>query len=400
MRHVGIPPMEKSETRKPWTVHSLNPPPGEEIAKRRVVKYVRDLAQIKELKEEEREQLDAVARKYVFRANEYYLSLINWDDPNDPIRRLVVPQEGELEDWGELDASSEKSYTVAPGCQHKYPRVALLLVNEVCGAFCRFCFRKRLFMKGNDEVVNDMSPGIEYIRAHPQITNVLLTGGDPLLLSTRKLERIIEQVAAIPHVGIIRIGTKMPAFNPFRILDDPSLLDMIHRYSTPDRRLYMMLHFNHPRELTDEARAAIDQLIKAGAILCNQTPLLKGINDDPEVLGELLRHLSFVGVPPYYVFQCRPTVGNKPFEVPLTQGFSIFEQARSRVGGLAKRGRYVMSHKTGKIEMIAMDDDLIYMRYHRALNPEDESKLMIFRRDDSAYWFDDLVAAREASGKK
>jgi len=380
---------------RPVLLHSLNSPPAPAHKPKAKVKYVRDLGLLDHLSQEEREWLAPVIRKYKFRANNYYLSLIDWDDPDDPIRQIVIPRAEELEAWGELDASHEIDYTVAPGCQHKYPHVALLLVNEVCGAYCRFCFRKRLFMDGNDEVVNDISPGLDYIRAHPKITNVLLTGGDPLLMSTRKLNHILSRIRDIPHVSIIRIGTKMLAFNPFRVLDDPTLCQAIERHSTRHKRIYLMLHFNHPRELTEEACLAIDRVVKAGAAVVNQTPLIRGVNDSPEVLGELFRRLSFIGVPPYYVFQCRPTAGNKPYDLKLARAFSIFQEARARVGGLAKRARFCMSHTTGKIEVLAMTDDSFFLRYHRAKNPEEESQLMVFPRDDDAYWFDDLVAARE-----
>src|SRR5690606_32856344 len=132
-----------------------------------------------------------------------------------------------------LDASNEAAVTVEKGVQHKYRDTALLLCNEVCGAYCRYCFRKRLFMDGNDEVSIDVSRGIEYIRQHPEINNVLLTGGDPLLMATRRLREILARLREIPHVKIIRIGTKMPAFNPWRVLDDPELLDAISTYSLP-----------------------------------------------------------------------------------------------------------------------------------------------------------------------
>ncbi len=395
MDHKQISANLHESTGRPVILHSLNSPPAKTRRPKAKVKFVRDLKHLEHLSKEERSALERVAAKFKFRANDYYLSLINWEDPDDPIRQIVVPRSEELEDWGELDASHEGDYTVVPGCQHKYPHVALLLVNEVCGAYCRFCFRKRLFMDESDEVVNDVSQGLAYIRAHPQITNVLLTGGDPLVLSTRKLERILSDVRDIPSVQIIRIGTKMLAFNPFRVLDDPSFCRMIERHSTRHKRLYLMLHFNHPRELTEEACLAVDQVIKAGAIVVNQTPLIRGVNDDPEVLGELFARLSFIGVPPYYVFQCRPTAGNKPYDVPLARAFSIFELARARVGGLAKRARFVMSHATGKIEVLGMTDTHFFLRYHRAGNPADETKLMIFPRDDSAYWFDDLVRDQE-----
>ncbi|MCD6384371.1 KamA family radical SAM protein, partial [Candidatus Sumerlaeota bacterium] len=225
---------------------------------------------------------------------------------------------------------------------------------------------------------------------HPEITNVLLTGGEPLLLSTHKLERLISALREIEHVGIIRIGTKIPVFNPYRILEDPSLPEMISKYSRPDKRIYIVVQINHPREITDVAIQGIAQLFNAGAVLVNQTPLIRGINDDPDVLAELFRKLSFIGVSPYYVFQCRPTLGNKPYAVPLVEGYKIFEKAKTKVSGLAKRARYSMSHSSGKIEILGIDTEYIYLRYHRAAQPKNRSRFVIAERDDTAYWFDDL----------
>lgn len=352
-------------------------------------KYLRTLSQIPQLSREERKRLQPVTEKFVFRSNEYYQTLIDWNDPNDPIRRLIMPSLDELEKWGTLDASNEKAYTKVLGLEHKYEYTALLLVNDMCGGYCRFCFRKRIFMNGNDEVVRDISEGLNYIRENEEITNVLLTGGDPFVLSTNKLEKIIRQLRAIDHVQIIRIGSKLPAFNPYRILNDSSLLEMIEKYSTKDKRIYIMAHFNHPRELTDQAVEAMYLLQRAGAITCNQTPLIQGINDDPEVLSELFRKLSFIGVPPYYVFQCRPTLGNKTYSVLLEKGYEIFEQARMRCSGLGKRARFVMSHRSGKIEIVGKTESNVYMRYHRAANLTEKAKFMVVKSNPSAYWFDD-----------
>lgn len=355
------------------------------------VKYVRDVSKLDMIPPEAREIMKKVSERYVFRANDYYLGLIDWNDPDDPIRRLVVPDEAELSDWGQLDASNEESITVAKGVQHKYPHTVLLLVNEVCGAYCRYCFRKRLFIDGNDETSLDISEGLAYIRSKPQITNVLLTGGDPLILSTRRILAIIEALQSIDHVRIIRIGTKMPAFNPWRVLDDQELLDGLSKASTPDKRIYVMAHFDHPRELTEPAVAGIDALLRAGVIVVNQCPLIRGINDDPKVLADMFRRLSFIGAPQYYLFQGRPTAGNEPYEVPIVEGYHIFEDAKKRVSGLAKRARFAMSHESGKIEIVGVDDAHIYMRFHRAKDPRDEGRFMVFHRDDEAYWLDQLT---------
>jgi KamA family protein len=352
-------------------------------------KYITKLDNIQQLSASERTELQEVVDKFEFRTNEYYQALINWDDPDDPIRRIVIPTKDELDIWGRLDASAEDAYTKLPGLEHKYEFTALLLVNDVCAAYCRFCFRKRLFMDENDEVVRDVSEGIQYIREHKEINNVLLTGGDPMIMSTAKMENIIRQLREIEHVQIIRIGSKVPVFNPYRVLSDPSLLKMLEKYSLGRKKIYIMAHFNHPRELTDEAIKAMDMLRNAGAVTVNQTPLIRGINDDPVVLSELFNQLSYCGIPPYYLFICRPTLGNLTYAVPIEEAFEIFEKARMNCSGLAKRARLVMSHSTGKIEIVGKTETHIYLRYHRAANPQEKARFMIFRSNPEAYWFDD-----------
>jgi KamA family protein len=356
-------------------------------------RYITSLRNVPQLDRQEKRDLKPVREQFTFRTNDYYQSLIDWEDPNDPIRRIIMPDLEELDEWGDLDASSEANYTKVPGLEHKYDSVALLLVNDVCGGYCRFCFRKRLFMDDNDEVVKDITDGLEYIREHPEITNVLLSGGDPLIMSTAKLKKIVRQVREIDHVQIIRIGTKMPAFNPFRIIDDPSLMKMFERYSTPDKRIYVMVHFNHPTELTPEAIECLGLLQNAGVITANQTPIIRGVNDDPDTLATLFKKCSFVGVPPYYAFQCRPTLGNKAYAVPIEEAFQIFESAKDSCSGLALRARYVMSHHTGKIEVLGLLNKHIILKYHRSADLDDSGRLMVFKRNPFAYWFDDYEEA-------
>lgn len=353
-------------------------------------KYIKNLDKIESISEEEKTELNEVCQNYAFRTNSYYLNLINWEDPDDPIRKIVIPQKDENLSWGKLDASNEAAVTVAKGVQHKYSDTVLLLCNEVCGAYCRYCFRKRLFMDENDEVSLDVSEGIEYIKNNPQVTDVLLTGGDPLLMSTKRLEEIISQLREISHVDVIRIGSKMPAFNPFRILEDHELLNMFKKYSTLNKRIYIMTHFDHPRELTPEVLHCLDFLNKSGVILTNQNPLLKGINDNPVILAELFKKLSSAGITPYYLFQGRPTEGNYPFKVSIVEGYKIFEETKSKISGLSRRIRYVMSHESGKIEIIGVDENHIYLKYHRAKNKENLGKIFVYKRNDDAYWIDDL----------
>ena len=359
--------------------------------KEKRVKYFTKVSKIDGLDDQEKSDLEEVEEKFVFRSNDYYNSLIDWDDPDDPIKKIVIPEMEELEQWGSLDASNEHKYTVANGLEHKYEDTALIIFNDICGAYCRFCFRKRLFIKGNDDTVRDLAGAIEYIKEHKEINNVLITGGDPLIASTSKIEPLIKSLREIEHVNIIRIGSKMLSFNPYRVLEDPSLLDMISKYSLPEKKIYIMNHFNHPRELTPQAIKAINLVMKAGAIVTNQTPMIKGVNDSAEVLKELFEKLSFIGVPPYYVFGCRPTEGNKTYTVPVEEAYEIFNKARTSVSGIAARARYSMSHASGKIEILGMTKEHIMFRYHRAANKENRGKTLVYKRNPEACWFDDYT---------
>jgi lysine 2,3-aminomutase len=341
------------------------------------------------LASKERDAMETVSETFPFRSNEYYLSLIDWKDDHDPLRRIVIPDSAELKGGGCLDPSCEKDFTRKPGLQHKYAQTGLLLLSDVCGGICRFCFRKRLFMDTERETVKDVSAGIDYIREHKEITNVLLTGGDPLTLETCRIESILRQLREIEHVSIIRIGSKMLAYNPYRILNDNNLCSVLSRYSTPEKRIYLMAHFNHPRELTDVSIQAAHELQKAGVMVVSQTPVLNGINSDPEIFTELFRKLSFAGISPYYVFQCRPSLGNRFFQVPVEQSYDIVQKSWQACSGLAKRARFVMSHATGKIEVVGKTAGQVFMRYHQSADPANIGKFMVFRSNPLARWFDD-----------
>ena len=354
-------------------------------------KYFSRLDQVSGLSDKERNNLQKVCDKFAFRTNEYYISLINWDDPDDPVRRIIIPDTAELEMWGNLDASNEEKYTKVHGLEHKYQHTAVLLVSDVCGGYCRYCFRKRIFMNINDEVERDLTEALMYIREHRELNNILLTGGDPLIMSTGKLEKLFRKLREIDHVKIIRIGTKIPAFNPFRILNDPSLIKMLEKYSTPEKKIYLMAHFNHPRELTEKSIKAVHMIQKAGVVTVNQTPLIRGVNDSPEVLAELFDKLSFIGVSPYYIFQCRPTQGNRHLAVPVEKAYEINEQAKMMGSGLAKRARLTMSHMSGKIEVLGLTEENIIFKFHRAADPCEKARIVIFKRNPEAYWYDDYT---------
>jgi len=365
------------------------------------IKYINKISDVPQLNPREVQELEKVTNKFPFGANTYYLGLIDWEDKSDPIRRMIIPITDELEEdtWGAVDPSSEADYTVAPGLQHKYPDTAIFLLSDLCGGRCRYCFRKRLFMQQrNHEILKDYRPAVQYLKEHSEIDNVLLTGGDPLRLATSSLNKVLSALRQVEHVQIIRVGTKMPVFNPFRVIGDPELPEVIKEFSTPEKRIYFMLHFSHPREITGEAIEAANILIESGAILCNQNPLLHGVNDSPEVLAELFKRLSFIGVSPYYLFQVRPAVGNKPYAVPLVQAYQIFQEARKNLSGTAKRATFVMSHRLGKVEVVGLDDSNVYMRFHRAPDPEDAGKLIVCRRNDKGYWLDDFEIVSVVEG--
>ena len=355
----------------------------------RYIHSIDELDNLVGLEPKERQDMETVCETFPFRANDYYLSLIDWKDRHDPLRRIVIPDPRELKGGGCLDPSCEKDYTKLPGLQHKYAQTGLLLLSDVCGGICRFCFRKRLFINCERETIKDVSAGLDYIHSHPEITDVLLTGGDPFTLETKQLEAILKELREIEHVNIIRIGSKMPAYNPYRILNDHSLTEVLSRYSTPEKRIYLMAHYNHPREMTDASMQAIEQLHRAGVIVVNQTPVLNEVNSDPAIFAQLFRKLSFAGISPYYVFQCRPSLGNWFFQTPVERSYEIIQQAWQACSGLAKRARFVMSHATGKIEIVGKTAHHVFMRYHQAADRADIGKMLVFQRNPMARWFDD-----------
>jgi len=352
-------------------------------------KYIASIMSLPGLPEQEKQRLQRVVERFSFQASEHYLSLVDWNDPDDPIRRLIVPDAGELANWGSLDASREQDHTVIPGLQHKYNSTALLLASSSCGGICRYCFRKRIFLDNRNDHLKDLTGAADYLRRHREISNVLLTGGDPLTLSPSRLEAIIARLMDIDHIRMIRIGTKMLAFDPFRVLNDPSLPELVGQVINQGKQIYIMNHFDHPREISEPSKEAIHRLNRAGAVLLNQTPMIRGINDTPRTMASLFRELAAAGVSPYYVFQCRPALGNKPYSVPVEEGYRVFESAKTMVSGLAKQARFVMSHALGKIEVVGVTDRHTFFKFHRAADDRNSGKFLVRRSNPHAHWFDD-----------
>lgn len=368
------------------------------------LQVIRNLEKIRNLPAGTVQTLGPVLKAFEFRVTSYYAGLIDWSDPSDPLRQIVLPDVCEVDSTLDFDASDEQASTRVRGLQHKYAPTALLLVNDVCSSYCRFCFRKRFTLATSDEhhirsqgaesekeTTFDITPGLDYIRQHPEIDNVLITGGDPLMLSVGRLESIIARVKSISHVKTVRIGTKVPAFDPDSISD--KVLSMLRQMCSDECQIYLMVQFNHHRELTSRACAKLEAILAHRLVLCNQTPLLRGINDSADEMVLLHRRLAELGVAPYYVFHCRPTTGNERFLLSLQEGLAIVNEARARLSGLAKRFRYVGSHATGKIEIVGVIGSDLILRYHEARDACDENRLISWPACRPVSWFDEVLAA-------
>jgi lysine 2,3-aminomutase len=267
-----------------------------------------------------------------FAITPYYLDLIQrleGDNPAGPLRKTVVPLMDEfLSTEHELsDPCGEDSHSPVPGLVHRYPDRVLFLINETCSVYCRYCTRSRLVGSGEHRV--DFEATYQYLRNHPEIRDVLISGGDPLVMSDDRLEAIIANLRAIPHIEIVRIGTKIPVVLPQRITD--GLLSMLRKYHP----FYMSIHFLHPSEITPEVADACNRIADAGIPTFSQTVLLKGVNDDPVVMKELMHKLLQIRVRPYYIYQCDPVKGTSHFRTSIQKGLEIMEHLRGHTTGYA-----------------------------------------------------------------
>jgi KamA family protein len=268
-----------------------------------------------------------------------------------------------------------------------YPQTALILSTNRCAAYCRYCFRKRLVGLPTEEMLHRAHKAVKYIQKHKEINNVLVSGGDSFVLPTKVIRNLLDKLSEVDHLDFIRFGTKMPVTFPDRILKDRELLDYLKANSRKTKRIYVVTQFNHPREITQKSIDAIASLIRANLIINNQTVLLKGVNDDPQILAGLQKKLVSIGVNPYYVFQCRPVKRIKEnFQVSLEKGYYIVKEAKKMLDGHSKRFKYVMSHRTGKIEIIGILGGDIYFKYHQAKSFKNIGKFFKRRLDKTAGW--------------
>lgn len=262
------------------------------------------------------------------RINPYYLSLIR--QPGDPIWLQCVPDRLELEDIdGFEDPLNEDEMSPVPNITHRYPDRCLFLVTSQCGMYCRFCTRKRKVGDSDKISMKQLESAFRYIEKHSEIRDVILSGGDPLMLTDYLLERILNRLRKIPHVEIIRLGTKMPVVLPQRIT--PKLVEMIKKYHP----IWVNTHFNHPWEITPESTKACAMLVDAGCPVNNQAVLMRGVNDDPVVMKELMLKLLKIRVRPYYLFMADETKGASHFRTTLDKGIDIMDHLRGHISGLA-----------------------------------------------------------------
>ncbi len=296
---------------------------------------IRSLAQVKvmlNLTDEEAAALSKDGQTLPMAVTPYYMSLISPTDSQQPLRRTMIPtlQERIKSPEEAEDPLGEESQSPVPGLVHRYPDRVLLLVHDFCSAYCRYCTRSRVV--GHGKLLPDrrrLEKALDYIRSKETVRDVLISGGDPLLLGDDRLNWILEQLRRIPHVEVIRIGTKVPAVLPQRIT--PKLVRMLQHYHP----LWMSLHFTHPDECTPEAYKACAMLADAGIPLGSQTVLLKGVNDSVETMKRLVHHLMRMRVRPYYLYQCDPIVGSGHFRTPVEKGIEIIRGLRGFTSGYA-----------------------------------------------------------------
>ncbi len=290
-----------------------------------------DIERHLELTPEERAGVILSGSRLAMAITPYFFNLIDTSDPACPIRRQIVPRVEEMAFGADEleDPCAEDAHMAAPGLVHRYPDRVLFLVTDRCAAYCRYCTRSRVVSGANGHLDADHDAAIRYIAQHPEVRDVLLSGGDPLLFTDEKLDSLLSRLRAIPHIEFLRIGTRIPIFLPQRIT--PGLLDVLRRH----RPVWLSIHVNHPRELTAESRAALDRLADAGVPLGNQSVLLRGVNDSPETMRELVHKLLLCRVRPYYLYQCDLIRGSAHLRTSVREGIDIINELRGHTTGYA-----------------------------------------------------------------
>jgi lysine 2,3-aminomutase len=305
----------------------------------------------------------ALSAAHLFRVDitPYYASLIDPDDPNDPIRKQVVPTEGEMVPFTAMmeDSLAEDRHSPVPGLVHRYPDRVLMLVTTQCASYCRYCTRSRIVGDPSATFSRDeFEMQMEYLKRTPQVRDVLLSGGDPLVLAPKILDEILSRLREIPHIEILRIGSRVPVFMPMRITDE--LTDMLQKYHP----LWLNIHVNHSNEISAELAEACDRLTRAGIPLGNQAVLLAGVNDNVHIQRKLVHDLVRIRVRPYYLYQCDLVEGAGHFRTPVAKGIEIMEGLRGHTTGFAVP-TYCIDAPGGGGKIPVMPNYLISMSDHK-----------------------------------
>lgn len=321
-----------------------------------------EIGQVIPLTESERKALNA---PNLFRVDitPYFISLIDPDDPDDPIRKQVIPTAAEMVPFTAMmeDSLAEDRHSPVPGLVHRYPDRVLMLVTTQCASYCRYCTRSRIV--GDPSATfsrEEFEMQLEYIRRTPQIRDVLLSGGDPLVLAPKILEEILSRLREIEHVEIVRIGTRVPVFLPMRVTDE--LCEMLQKYHP----LWMNIHVNTPNEITKELEEACDKLTRAGIPLGNQAVLLAGVNDNVDVQRQLVHDLVRIRVRPYYLYQCDLVEGAGHFRTPVGKGIEIMEGLRGHTSGYAVH-QYIIDAPGGGGKIPVMPNYLLSYSDHKVV---------------------------------
>lgn len=336
---------------------------------------IEDISDIIGLSEEETEKISQVARKYRFGISPYYLSVIDPDNPSCGVKRQAIPSFDELNDLGELDPMDEAGWTPEELITRRYPDRLIIKVTNICGMYCRFCQRRRLIGEHDThESIEKMGKAIDYIRKNKEIRDVLITGGDAFMLSDAIIEWILKELRSIEHVEIIRFGTRTPVTLPQRITDN--LTGILKKYHP----IYVNTHFNSPREITEESKAACEKLADAGIPLGNQMVLLNGVNNDKFVVCKLNQALLTIRVKPYYIFHPKTVKGTSHFWVRVEDGLEIMEYLRGRTSGMAIP-TYIVNGPKGLGKTPILPNYLYYIGKDKAVFRNWQGKRFVIRNE-------------------
>ncbi len=339
------------------------------------------------LSDEERAGVLLSGNKLAMSITPHYFNLMDRVDPDCPIRRQVIPRiEETLDDPAEMaDPCGEDSHMPVPGLVHRYPDRVLFLVTDRCASYCRYCTRSRVVSGVGEQTLHmEHEAAFRYLEQHAEVRDVLLSGGDPLLFSDAKLEGILKRLRAIPHIEFVRIGSRVPIFLPQRIT--PELCQMLQKYHP----LWLSIHTNHPRELTIEVREGLERLANHGIPLGNQSVLLRGVNDDPDIMKSLVQKLLMCRARPYYLYQCDLIKGSSHLRTSVSKGIEIIESLRGHTTGYAVP-QFVIDAPGGGGK-VPVNPDYVLQR--------DEQRVLIRNYEGEAFEYPEptMVAATEFAG--